>query len=239
MGVLWSIVVTGETNTTTMPIRNFIPLVSLALITLPGTGLAQSAADAPMRTLLGGDSSLHHGGWGAPSAHYSRIMDQDAMLVGLRGGWIINHRFTLGFAGHGLVTNVVNKDYDDHLVDNGTVLRDNSRFFMGYGGLLLEPVIAYRSPLHITLPIIIGAGGCGYGYNSEVPDDFDPYTYSDDAQAFFVIEPGVELEMNVISLVRVGIGASYRYTSDIDLPATAKDALHGMNVGLTIKVGSF
>jgi len=239
MGVLGGFVVTGETNKTTMLIRNLITLVSLALIALPCTSVAQSAGDPPMRTLLGGDSTLHHGGWGAPSAHYTRIMDQDAMLVGLRGGWIINHRFTLGFAGHGLVTDVVNKDYDNYLIDNGTVIRDNSRFFMGYGGLLLEPVIAYRSPLHITLPIIIGAGGCGYGYNSELPDDFDPYTYSDDAQAFFVIEPGIELEMNVISLVRVGIGASYRYTSDIDLPTTAKDALHGLNAGVTIKVGRF
>ncbi len=192
-----------------------------------------------MRTLIGGDQEMSHGGWGAPSIHYTRVLDQDALLVGARGGWIINHRFTLGLAGHGLVTDVSNTDYDRYLVDNGTVLRNRSRFFMGYGGLLLEPVIAYRSPIHISLPILIGAGGCGYGYNSDWPHEFDPYTWQDDAQAFFVVEPGIEMEMNIIPLVRVGVGASYRYTSDVTLPATAKDALHGFNAGVTIKVGCF
>jgi hypothetical protein len=220
-----------------MNFRNLLSLGILAITAMPAA--AQTMQEPPMRTLLGGDSTLHHGGWGAPTATYTRIMDQDAMLVGVRGAWIINHRFSLGLAGHGLVTNVENLAYDQYLVDNGTVLRSKSRLYMGYGGLLLEPVIAYRSPIHITLPIIIGAGGVGYGYNESLPEDFDPYTYHDDAQAFFVVEPGIELEMNVIPLVRVGLGASYRYTSDIDLPGTAKDALHGVNVGLSIKVGSF
>ncbi len=220
-----------------MSFRTILSFITSVIIALPAA--AQTSAEQPMRTLLGGDSTMRHGGWGAPSATYTRILDQDAMLVGVRGAWIINHRFSLGIAGHGLVTNVSNLDYDRYLVDSGIRLHHKSRLFMGYGGLLLEPVIAYRSPVHITLPIIIGAGGVGYGYNSELPQDFDPYTYHDDAQAFFVIEPGIELEMNVIPLVRVGLGASYRYTSDIDLPGTAKDALHGLNAGVTIKVGRF
>ncbi len=49
----------------------------------------------------------------------------------------------------------------------------------------------------------------------------------------------IELELNVIRLVRLGIGASYRYTSDLDLPETPKDALHGINAGVSIKVGCF
>ena len=36
-----------------------------------------------------------------------------------------------------------------------------------------------------------------------------------------------ELELNVIPLVRVGVGASYRHTSDIDLPGTPEDAMRG------------
>ncbi len=222
-----------------MELRTFLNLTTAAVLALPFTSVGQSTDEPPMRTLLGEGHELHHGGWGAPTATYTRILDQDAMLVGVRGAWIINHRFSLGLAGHGLVTNVDNAAYDQYLLDNGTILRSKSRLYMGYGGLLLEPVIAYRSPIHITLPIIIGAGGVGYDYNESLPEDFDPYTYSDQAQAFFVVEPGIELEMNVIPLVRVGLGASYRYTSDIDLPATARDALHGFNAGISIKVGSF
>ncbi len=188
-----------------------------------------------MRTLFGGGDT-HSGGWGAPTASYTRIMDQDAMLVGLRGGWIIDHRFTLGLAGHGLVTKVDNPGYDEAV--NSPLIQGESQLFLGYGGLLLEPVIAYGSPVHIALPVIIGAGGCGYYYSYEQPLN-GSYGTVDDAQGFFVLEPGIELEMNLIRLVRLGLGASYRYTSNIDLPGTSATALQGWNAGISIKVGSF
>ena len=71
------------------------------------------------------------------------------------------------------------------------------------------------------------------------PADEDIYSYGDDYQAFFVVEPGIELEVNVIKLVRFGVGASYRYTTDLDLPGTGKGALRGLNAGFTVKVGRF
>jgi len=222
-----------------MLIRILFFLLLLTLADVPA--ISQATDDAPMRTLLGGDKKLHHGGWGAPTTHYTRIMDQDALLTGVRGGWIIDHRLTIGIAGHGLVTQVPNKAYDEFRIANGDLLRRRSSLYMGYGGLLIEPVIAYRSPIHITLPVIIGAGGATYGNSNWSSSDVEPFDTDDhyDAQAFFVVEAGIELEFNVISLVRVGIGASYRYTTDIDLPATSKDALRGINAGISLKVGSF
>ena len=192
-----------------------------------------------MRTVFGTEHKIHNGGWGAPVASYTRIMDQDAMLVGARGGWIIDHRLTLGIAGHGLVTPVENDAYDAHLVGTGRTLFNNSLFQAGYGGLLIEPIIAYRSPVHVSLPIVIGAGGCGYSVYSDLPPDFDPLTYKDDVQAFFAAEAGVDLEINMVRMVRLGLGASYRYTSDLTLPGTPADALRGFNASMSIKVGVF
>ena len=208
-------------------------------VVLIGRLHAQTADEPPMRTLFGSQNETHHGGWGAPTAAYTRIMDQDAMLVGLRGGWIIDHRLTLGLAGYGLVTPVENSAYDAHLVESGLMPRQESLFQTGYGGLLIEPIIAYRSPVHISLPLIIGAGGCGYQTFTPLPQDFDPYTYHDDVQAFFVVEPGIDLELSLVKLVRLGVGASYRYTSDVSLPNTPTDALHGLNASISIKVGVF
>lgn len=216
-------------------------LALLVLAAAPVLSQTTTAEEPPLRTLLGGNKKLHHGGWGGLTTHHTRIMDQDALLVGVRAGWMIDHRVTIGLGGHGLVTNVGNTAYDDHLTANGEVLHRGSSLYMGYGGLLIEPVIAYRSPVHITLPVIVGAGGVTYDHSSIISDEFDPHGYHEhyDAQAFFVVEPGIELELNVIPLVRVGIGASYRYTSDLHLPATPKDALHGSNVGLSLKIGRF
>lgn len=220
-----------------MTFRTILPLIASTILALPTA--AQQLEDQPIRTLLGGEKKLHHGGWGAPTTHYTRINDRDALLVGGRGGWLIDHRVTIGFAGQGLVTPVSNPAYDDHLLASGEVLRRKSNLHMGYGGLLIEPIIAYRSPVHVSLPLIVGAGGVGYSWNSRFPEGIDQLEYRDDVQAFFVVEPGIELEFNVIPLLRLGIGASYRYTSDLDLPATAKDALHGFNTGVSVKVGRF
>lgn len=220
-----------------MTFKNLLALAIGALLTL--NTQAQTAAETPLRTLIGGQDDLHHGGWGAPTTHYTRVMDKDALLVGLRGGWLINHRVTVGLAGQGLVTPIANPSYDAYLEQNGEMLRPKSTFYMGYGGLLIEPIIAYASPVHVSLPLIIGAGGCGYGYKSRNTEQVHEFDYREDMQAFFVVEPGVELEMNLIPLVRLGVGASYRYTTDIDLPETSSDALRGFNAGVSIKVGRF
>ncbi len=208
-------------------------LIASLCLMLPLLTSAQEQQD--MKMLFGG-GGRHNGGWGALTAAYTNLLDQDATLVGVRGGWIIDHRFTLGIAGAGLATKVLNPAYDE-LVDLPDQV-DESRFYLGYGGLLLEPVIAYGSPVHITLPLIIGAGACGQYYELEYPANGYIDT-SEDAQAFFVLEPGIEVEMNVIRLLRVGVGASYRYTSDIDLAGTSPTFLHGWNAGISLKVGSF
>ncbi len=222
--------------------KPIIPLrILFILLTFSTTASALHAqADSTgIRTLFGQGKKIVHGGWGGPSTHFTTIMGHDALLVGGRGGWLIDHGITIGLAGHGLVTDVPNKAYDAHRLAFGDSLRRGSIFRMGYGGLLIELIIAPRSPVHVSLPVIIGAGGCGYQTYMRRTDDFDPFEYGDDYQAFFVVEPGIELEINLIKLVRLGLGASYRYTTDIDLPATAKDALHGFNAGLTVKVGCF
>lgn len=219
-----------------MSLRLFPLAIALFIAAVPS--IAQSNEEAPMRTLLGGER-VQSGGWGAITAHHTRVLDQDVLLVGLRGGWLIDHKLTIGLAGQGQVIGAKNAAYDAHLLASGQTLQQDSRMYMGYGGLLIEPIISYRSPVHVSLPVIIGAGGIGYQWNGRFQDGFDPRNDRDDGQAFFVLEPGVELEVNVIPLVRLGLGVSYRYTSDLDLPATSADALRGINAGMSIKIGRF
>lgn len=215
---------------------------SLALVIAACTSATHGQdTDRTPRTLFGKDQEMDHSGWGGPSTHFTTIMGREGLLVGGRGGWLIDHGITIGLAGHGLVTDLPNKNYDAYRIAFGDSLRRGSQFRMGYGGLLIEPIIAPMSPVHISLPIIIGAGGCGYQTFARTygHDDYDHFQYRDDYQAFFVVEPGIELEVNIIKLVRLGVGASYRYTTDIDLPETPKDALRGFNAGVTVKVGRF
>lgn len=177
-----------------------------------------------------GDSRMSDGWYGALTVNFTQFNDDDAILIGAKGGWIINQAFTLGLAGYGIANDV----RFDNVYQNKEVFLSG-----GYGGILLEPIVAPRFPVHIAFPIIIGAGGVAYvddiwnSYN----DNWDYEIY--DSDAFFVVEPGAEIEFNAVRFLRIGIGASYRFTSNLDLDNAKTDLLKGFSFGFSLKFGKF
>ena len=197
------------------------------------------AQDAPrekksfeMRTLLGPDTE--HGVFFAGSMYGTKIDDQDGILVGGKIGWVIDHWFTLGAAGMGLANPVYLDDNTGSDVSRG--------MRMGYGGLYFEPRILSEAPIHVSFPIIVGSGGANftnsneYYFNSQT-NEWEPY--EDEADAFFIVEPGVEIEINVARNFRLGLGGSYRYVEALNLQNIESDALNGFSAGFTIKLGVF
>lgn len=193
------------------------------------------------QTLFGG-SKLTHGGYGGIAINYSQLDNRDALLVGVRGAWIINHGIGIGIAGYG-ITNDIRTD----LYQDGT----QYQLAGGYGGLLIEPIIAAKSPVHVSLPIVIGAGGIAYVYSpwASTGNNYDN-AYTLDADAYFVVEPGVELEFNMVKFLRISLGAYYRYTSDVYLSyfeydnftpklVTLNPDLKGFSFGVSLKFGKF
>lgn len=109
----------------------------------------------------------------------------------------------------------------------------------GYGGLVIEPIIGAKWPVHVSIPILIGAGGVGLIRNNYLKPDWEENYYHEDVDAFFVIEPGIEVELNMVKFMRLAIGGYYRYTSDLHLADTKSNVLDGFSVGLTMKFGKF
>lgn len=185
-----------------------------------------------IRTLFDNSGIRSNGGYGAVNVGYSRIADRDAILIGGQGAWLINHRFGIGLAGTGFITE---RSFDGQL---------NDRYLTtgGYGGLLFEFISMPQSPIHLSFPLVIGAGGVSY---TRSRSDFE-FFESEDSQAFFVVEPGVELELNVVKIMRMSFGVKYRYTSKIDLNYNgtqqrilSDDALNGLSASVSLKFGKF
>ena len=215
----------------------------LLLIALMIASVITFAQDDQMQTVFGsGDDKIDHGGYGAFTMGYTQIDDKDALLMGGRAGWLIDHHFTIGLAGYGFFNDI-----------NETSNYDMSRYTLagGYGGLFLEPIIAPNFPVHVAIPILIGAGGAS-AFNDDYWNSYES-TYYYDGAAFFVFEPGLEVELNLVKFFRIGLGASYRYTSNLDLTYSYyddieheymstridSDALRGMNYFVTLKFGWF
>ncbi|MEN8230607.1 MAG: hypothetical protein ABFS38_20790 [Bacteroidota bacterium] len=177
------------------------------------------------------DPNAGTGGYGAFTIGYTSINGRDAILMGGRGEWVIGHGFGLGIGGYGFVNDPV----------YNTIDQLNYSLAGGYGGLIMEPIIMGWFPVHISLPILVGAGGvASTSYSSNWQD---PYEYMDgyleDASAFFVAEGRVELEFNLVRFFRLALFGGYRYTTDIIMQNTASNALRGWTGGMTFKFGSF
>ncbi len=173
-----------------------------------------------------------NGAYGAFTMGYSEIGGRDAIVTGARAAFIFDHSLAIGLGGYGFVNNL-----EYHSSSN---IPEYS-LAGGYGGIFFEPIIAGKSPVHVSFPILIGMGGVSifenYGwdyweYNSPQFEDFG-------TDVFFVIEPAVDVEFNLARFFRIALTASYRHTSDIDLMNTSKDALRGFNYGMTFKLGKF
>lgn len=188
-----------------------------------------------MKTVFGKINS--HGFYVDAACRYSQINGDHAYMSGGKVAWLMNHNFALGVAGYSFMT-----QYQEDAMKN----YNEYRLSGGYGGLLLEGTFFYRSPVHVTVPVVIGAGGGAYT-QKRYYEDYG-IIGAEDVDAFFVIEPGLEVEFNILSFFRLGLGAYYRYATPLEmtyyntgnaLSAVESDALNGMSYGITLKFGKF
>ena len=172
---------------------------------------------AQEETLLG-SGEISSGGFGAPVVKYTQIKGEPALLVGGRGGWIINHTFVIGGGGYGLVNNILGNPpyalYSDPQIVSQLWPLITTYITFGYGGLELEYIIQSDQLLHFSVYTLIGAGAITYRNGDYRPILVD-YDYPSDA--FFVLEPAVNAELNVASFMRISAGFSYRFISGVKL----------------------
>jgi hypothetical protein len=210
----------------------FIGLMTLGIIVI---SYGQDENSDNLRTIFGkADHKISHGGYAAISVGYTQIDADDVMTLGLRAGWLIDHHVTIGLAGKALMNSVFIEGDFPNTTENGLYLSG------GYGGFFVEPIVAPNFPIHVSFPILIGGGGLVlndqsmHDYNWE-NDNYEPY----DWDTYFVFEPGVEIELNVVKFFRIAVGGSYRLTSNMHMGYVPKDLMNGFNADVTFKFGKF
>lgn len=164
-------------------------------------------------------------------SEYSQIAGYDAFGAGGTFALIANHGLAIGFSGKGFITEPYEK-----IPGSNT----SYSYTGGYGGFLIEPILFPKFPVHVSFPILIGAGGIA---NSILTNYNYPYEYTDvfveDAEAFLIAEPGMQLEFNVARWLRLGLGASYRFTTTFEPSSFDSNPLDGFTGGFSLKFGKF
>jgi len=127
----------------------------------------------------------------------------------------------------------------------------------GYGGLKIEYTPSPRSAYHFSFPLTIGGGMVSIDSNDndyEYMKRDSMYQEFDDhigTQRYFVVQPGVQFEINLMKYSKFYIGANYRWATEINptggkefdkaLPSTfdLKNGLNGWGVYAGLKIGIF
>ncbi len=212
-------------------------IIFLIAIQICSFSYAQDKPDDEIRTIFGDLKSKSNGGYGSFSIMFQELGGLETYINGGRGGWIINNRMVLGIAGYGFDTEA---HYDQ-------VLEYDCRLSGGYGGLLIEGIIAPHSSIHLSVPVIIGGGAVSYRKYYKSLQEIDTW-HSEDTEAFWVIQSGLEIEINLLKFLRLGIGGFYRYTTDFDLnydiqkeqiEGLENGFMNGVIFGVTFKFGKF
>lgn len=171
------------------------------------------------------------GGYFAINSHYTEINNNPSLLIGAELTAVINHSFNIGIQGYGLVT--------PNETGRETEFGDPTYLALGYGGIKMEGVSFSNSVVHVTFPVLLGAGGITEYSKNYYGGYYQPYNYEYNYDYFFVVEPGVELEVNVLKFMRLTTGASYRITSEFDIIGMQDNNLNGFNFDLSLKFGWF
>jgi hypothetical protein len=191
------------------------------------------AQDKPVQTIFKSDS-MSSGGFGALTNKFTFIRGEYANLVGIYGGWYVNHSFMIG-VGASALTN----DLPVPIQYSTDPLR-NLSYEYGQVGLVTEYVVRSNRPIHLAFNLFSGAG---------FTLQYDRYGWYDNNQNwqevvrdenwFFVLEPGVQLEMNLLKWMRFCPGISYRAAFGSNGLGLPDKELSNVSYNATLKFGKF
>lgn len=209
--------------------------------------VADSTAPAKTRTLWSAVSPSIKtlGIYVSPEFQYVGAVGAYAPAAGLSGMFVINQRLAVGLSA-------------SHSRSFTPTELNNKGLHMNYGlgGAQLEYTIAPHSLVHLSIPLVLGAGmarvdslrgGRRFDDLNQQPDH-DPAKRFDRNNPFFVIQPGLRVEANLFRFAKLYVGANYRvvaggsnvsYPSGSTVSTLSNSQLSGLNFNVGLKLGLF
>ena len=164
-----------------------------------------------------------------PSLQTGQIAGEQAGLLNLNAGLIINKQFAFG-AMYSFTFN----EFTPSTETDPNIYHD-----MQLAGATIEYIWKSDQLIHFTIPVTFGGG--------EIQADWkDDFNYDDNADdnfgedSFFFVEPGVMMEINLLPFMRLNAGVTYRYIpGDVDYRGLAANDISGLTLSGGLKFGLF
>jgi hypothetical protein len=191
-----------------------IPLLLFSMLTISPV-LAQP--------LISGN--VQSSNFGGPSLKVTQVNDESVILLGGRGGVILNQRFAIGAGVYSLLGKI---EAPEAVQTNSN---DTIDLDMDYVGLDLEYIVPLQRRIHFSMQTLIATGRAQYweGDDTVIVEE-----------GIFVLEPGANLMVNITTFFRIGLGASYRFVSGVErLNGLESRDLNEVSANLVFMFGKF
>jgi hypothetical protein len=189
------------------------------------------AQDDNIETVFGG--SVKVTGYGALTNEFTTIRGGFANMTGAYGGVYLNSKFLIGVSAAAVTNNLpVPLAYS---VDPTR----NMSYEYGQVGMINEYVINSNKAVHFSVSMFTGAGfSVQYQRYNVYEPDFVP-GIDHDEDWFLVLEPGAQVEVNILRWMRFSPGISYRKSFGADAKGITDSSISNMSYNLTLKFGKF
>jgi hypothetical protein len=194
-----------------------------ALMGLLGLISINTIAQNEMQTLFGKSKNKIQslGFYIAPELSYGQFSGSFVPIAGNSVMLTVNKKFAIGATAFSTIR------------DNRTTTTRGH-----FGGLKMEYTIKPDALVHVSFPLVVGAGNI---YSREDFNGFDRRGKYQDRFEFrrngsFVLQPGVNLEANLFKYAKVFLGANYRLSAN---KSGYNADLSGFSSSLGLKFGVF
>lgn len=185
--------------------------------------------------------------YGTFGGHFTPMVGATTMLH-------VNKKWGVGLSAYSTI--------DEHFAP--TFLSSSKSYALNsmYGGLNLDYTLNPDSKFHLSFPLLIGAGmarvDSANGFDGQFHDSFrghgdendqhGPEGNRLDGTTFFVVQPGVRVEANILRFMKLFAGVSYRIVPTVQnesrittasYPMPSAGQLGGLNLSAGLKVGIF
>lgn len=169
--------------------------------------------------------NFESGAFAAPVLKFTRLINQSSLLLGVKGGWIINKKIVLG-AGYYASAGGVKTTYIDNQSNQNIMMNFN------YGGLEFEYLLFDDTGFNISLDMFFGGGGQNFSIGNVNKN------YGN--ASLLVWEPQLNLEYKLYDWLHTDAGISYRLISgNYVLYSVTRDDMQGIDILLTFKIGKY
>jgi hypothetical protein len=236
VGVSVRCIVLGAIKHKTVMKKNLTSM-TLFLLLIAGCAYAQDE----IQTVFKGGGRVT--GYGALTNKFTAIRGKYANIAGVYGGVYLNQRLFLGLGGAASTNNIgVPAEYS-------AIPGADLTYQYGQCGLVTEYVLNSNKVFHVTFSLFSGAGFT-LQYDRHDWDDWDDWDDDDDFDDwdrdnahdenwFTVVEPGVQVEVNVFKWMRFSPGVSYRTAFGSDGKGLSDSDLSDISYNVTLKFGRF